>query len=60
MNLIHCLEVVVTIIDEFEESAAINGLSSYIKYENLPFNLGQLLATARIFHFLNALSYLVF
>jgi hypothetical protein len=60
MNLNHYLEVVITIIDEFEESAAINGLSSYIKYENLPFNLGQLLVAAHIFHFLNALSSLAF
>jgi hypothetical protein len=60
MNLIHCLESIIAIIDEFKESMVINGLNSYIIYENSPFNLDQLLATARIFHFLNALSYLAF
>ena len=60
MNLIHCLESIIAIIDEFKESMVINGLNSYIIYENSPFNLDQLLAIARIFHFLNALSYLAF
>lgn len=51
MNLIHCLEFVIAIINEFKESMAIDDLSSYIEYENSPFNLGQLLATAHISHF---------
>lgn len=60
MNLIHYLEFVIAIINEFKEFMAIDDLSSYIKYENLPFNLDQLLTTVHISHFLNVLSFLAF
>jgi hypothetical protein len=56
----HCLEFVIATIDDFEGFMVVDGLSSYIVYENLPFDLSQLLATVHIFHFWNALSSLTF
>jgi len=60
MSLSHCLEFAIATIDDFEEFMVVDGLSSYIKYENSLVDLSQLLATVHIFHFWNALSSLTF